>query len=173
MPGGWADPVLQPLRAQPSAALSPEGMVDAGPAAGSATCAQHVARCAAAAAGHERGAPPPARLATERRFAALSPSELAAAAPGAAGMDLGLAVASAAARCAGERGSAPGPVSPVDAAKAEAALARAVAAGAAALLECGDAQRACATLQDGLLQVHNHCSAALKQCSKLLVIREG
>ena len=155
MPGGWGAPRSQLLHEQ-----RPAGLADAGPAAGSAAGSQHAASCAAAAPGHERGAPS-GWPACERPFAALSTSELAAGPPGAAGTDLGSAAApSAAARSAEERGYAPGPVPPMGTAEAEAALARAVAAGAAALLERGDALRACAALQDGLLQVRIHCDAA-------------
>ena len=160
MPGGWGAPRSQLLHGQRPAAPSPAGLAGAGPAAGSAAGSQHAASCAAAAPGHERGAPS-ACPACERPFAALSPSQLAAGPPGAACTDLGSAAApSAAARFAEERGCAPGPVPPMGSAEAEAALARAAAAGAAALLERGDALRACAALQDGLLQVRMHCDAA-------------
>ena len=155
MPGGWGAPRLQLLAEQHPAAPSPAGRAGAGQAAGRAADGQRAASCAAAAPGHESGAPS-AQPACERPFAALSPSEVAAGPPGAAGE------VSAAAGSDGERVPAPGPVSPMGTAEAEAALARAVAAGAAALLERGDARRACAALQDGLLQVQAHCGAAIQ-----------
>lgn len=164
MPVGWGASCLQFYK---------QASADAGPAAGSAAGSQREAPCAAAAAapGHERRAPP-ARPACERPFAALSPLELAAGPPGAAGMDQGTAAApSAAARSAEERGPAPGLVSPMGTAESEAAVARMVAAGAAALLERGDAQRACAMLQDGLLQVRVH--RVQLWSLRLLVIRRS
>lgn len=83
--------------------------------------------------------------------------------PGAAGIDLGSTAApNASAFGLEERVPAAGAVPPMGTAEAEAALARAVAAGAAALLERGDAQRTCTALQGGLLQVRAHRRAAIE-----------